>query len=790
MIRESFRIEYDSLMSIYHEYSQRLYSKNLNELNALELQEVVTHVIKNEVIAPYFAEAQKYYSEKRIAIYFSMEFLLGRIVIDALVNTGIFKLSREIFEREGIDINILEEVEDTALGNGGLGRLAACFIESAATTGYPVFGFGLYYKYGLFKQQFDGFDQTELPDDWTENGDPWFEADPEKEEIVRFNNGIIVKAVPYVMPVIGYNTNRTNFTQNVFPLTLWKAVSIDGSNDTVAKISDYLYPNDSTDEGKKLRISQEYFFASATMQRLVKIHLAKHHTLDNFEEYYIFQMNDTHPVLACLEYIRILQENGYTFEQASQKAKKCFAYTNHTVMAEALESWDINLFKQVVPPAIFKIVQDLNQELIDTFIGMDMFKFNQYDIDWRKVQEYELTYDGKIHMSRIACFIGNSINGVAEIHTQILKDTVLHGWYEVYPEKFKNCTNGVTPRRWIRLCNGDFAEFLDTEIGHGWTTNLAELERLDYNKNNPRVIGEFIRSKRSAKRKLAKYIQKHEGIEISPDSIFDCQVKRIHEYKRQLMNAFRILYIYDGLKKGIIINFPYTTFIIGGKAASSYVKAKRIIHLLKDIQDMINNDPDMEGKMKVVFVTNFNVSYGEKIYSAANFSEQISTAGTEASGTGNMKFMMNGAPTIGTMDGANVEIVNETGRRNNYIFGATVDELKGLNYNPSEFMDNSPEMQAIIPYLYGKVAGLKDNYTDLVNDLRYNDQYLVMYDMEDYIYASLRAFYDYQLEQNTGNTRFYTMKALVNVIHSGKFSSDRTINEYATKIWHITPIEK
>ena len=353
MIRESFRIEYDSLKSIYQEYSQRLYSKNLNELNALELQEVVTHVIKNDVIAPYFEEAQKYYSEKRIAIYFSMEFLLGRIVIDALVNTGIFKLSREIFEKEGIDINILEEVEDTALGNGGLGRLAACFIESAATIGYPVFGFGLYYKYGLFKQEFDRFDQTELPDYWAKNGDPWFQADPEKEEIVRFNNGIIVKAVPYVMPIIGYNTNRTNFTQNVFPLTLWKAVAIDGSNDTVASISDYLYPNDSTDEGKKLRISQEYFFASATMQRLVKIHLAKHRTLDNFEDYYTFQMNDTHPVLACLEYIRILQENGYTFEQASQKAKKCFAYTNHTVMAEALESWDVNLFKQVVPPGAY-----------------------------------------------------------------------------------------------------------------------------------------------------------------------------------------------------------------------------------------------------------------------------------------------------------------------------------------------------------------------------------------------------------------------------------------------------
>ena len=357
------------------------------------------------------------------------------------------------------------------------------------------------------------------------------------------------------------------------------------------------------------------------MQKLVKLHLEKHGTLDNFEDYYCFQMNDTHPVLACIEYIRLLEENGYSFEEASRKAKKCFAYTNHTVMAEALESWDVNLFKAVVPSEVFKIIQDLNQELIDTFITMDYFKLNQFDIDWKKIQSYELIYDGRVHMSRIACYIGYAINGVAAIHSEILKESVLHGWYIVYPEKFTNCTNGVTPRRWIRCCNPSLAKLLDSELGPGWTTNLAELERLEYSKASPRILSKFADCKLSAKKALAEYIMVHEGVEISPDSIFDCQVKRIHEYKRQLMNAFRILYIYDGLKNGTVPEFHNVTFIIGGKAASSYTKAKRIITLFKDIQDMINNDPDMAGKMKVVFITNFNVSYGEKIYSAANFSD-------------------------------------------------------------------------------------------------------------------------------------------------------------------------
>jgi len=785
----SFRIEYNNLKRNYEGYSQNIYSKNLSELDVNQLQAVIALVIKEEVIAPYYKKAQSYYSNKKIAVYFSMEFLIGRIVVDALINTGIKKMTTKILADEGVDINILEEVEDTALGNGGLGRLAACFVESAATTGYPVFGFGIYYKYGLFKQQFNGNEQEEVPDDWTRNGDPWFDHNENESVVVKFKD-TKVKAVPYVLPIIGYNKDRLNFNQNVFPLTLWKSEAIEGeSNEMVTKISDYLYPNDSNDEGRKLRICQEYFFASATMQKLVKIHLDKHGTLDNFEDYYCFQMNDTHPVLACIEYIRLLEENGYTFAEASAKAKKCFAYTNHTVMAEALESWDTGLFRSVVPSECFKIIQDLNQELIDSFVKMDYFHYDNdiaREVDWPKVNGYELTYHDRIHMSRIACYVGYAINGVAELHSEILKRDVLHGWYKVYPERFTNCTNGVTPRRWIRCCNPSLARFLDSELGPGWTTNLEELKRLEQLKTDPIILRRFADCKMEAKKALADYVMKQEGVAIDPDSIFDCQVKRIHEYKRQLMNAFRILYIYDGLKKGTITSFYNTTFIVGGKAASSYYKARRIISLFKDIQELVDNDPDMIGKMKVVFVTNFNVSYGEKIYAAANFSEQISTAGTEASGTGNMKFMMNGSPTIGTMDGANIEIVKESGIENNYIFGATVEELKRVRYDSKAFMESSKEMQTVLPYLTD--GSLKGNYHDVIDWVKYEDKYYVMYDLQSYICESLRAFSDYYLEKETGIYRFYTSKALENVIHSGKFSSDRTITEYAQNIWHIDSI--
>ena len=793
---QTYTIDKMTIKTQYLDTARTLFGKDLKELNPYELNAVIADVVKNKVIKPNWENSMNIYSEQRIAVYFSIEFLMGRVVLDVLTNAGLKKITTKIFEEEGIDINCLEEVDDTALGNGGLGRLAACFIESAATMGYPLYGVGLYYKYGLFKQQFDNAgQQIEIPDEWTKNGDSWFEPLYDEAVTVEYQD-TKVKAIPYVMPVIGYNVRRDSFESNAFPLMLWKSEVIEGvTNESAARISDYLYPNDSNDEGKKLRIRQEYFFVSAMLQRVFQIHLQKHGTLDNIEDYYIFQMNDTHPVFGCLEFIRLLKLNGYSFNDAFEKAKKCFAYTNHTIMSEALEKWPIHIFKDMLP-SVFKVVEELNKKLIDELCTKNEFCFSvirdgrvQKHPNWELIRQYEMFSDGVIHMSHIACFVGCKINGVAAVHTEIIKNETLGKWYKLYPEKFNNKTNGVTPRRWLKLANHDLANFLDKHIGNGWTTNLEELEKLEQFKNDNEVLAEYAAVKCMAKRNLISYIEKQEGISIDPESIIDCQVKRIHEYKRQLMNALRILYIYDQLKQGNLPSFYKTTFIIGGKAAAGYHNAKLIIKLIKDIQETINNDPDVNDKIKVVFLTNFNVSYAEKVYAGANFSEQISTAGTEASGTGNMKFMMNGAPTIGTLDGANIEIVEEAGTKNNYIFGATVDELKRIKaiYNHQSFLDANKDMVAILDYLKG-ARNLKGIYWDLANTLLYNDRYYVMYDLRSYIETTLRANSDYATEQRTGDMSYHTRKALKNTAHVGKFSSDRTIQEYSNDIWKLQQV--
>lgn len=795
---QNYEFNRNVLKTLYTNAAQSLFGKKLSELNPYELNAVIAHVVKKDVLAPNFESAMNDYSEKRIAVYFSMEFLIGRIVLDALNNIGILKETACIFSEQGIDIHCLEEMDDPALGNGGLGRLAACFIESAATQGYPLYGVGLYYKYGLFKQQFDDHgNQIEIPDDWTANGEPWLEPFESEAEVVMYKD-TAVKAVPYKMPVIGYNSDKSSFKSNAFPLVLWKAEPIEGvTNESAAKISDFLYPNDSSDEGKRLRIRQEYFFVSATLQRIFKIHLEKHGTLKNIEDYYIFQMNDTHPVLACLEFIRLLKDYGFTFEEAFEKAKKCFAYTNHTIMSEALEKWPIVIFKDILP-SIFKVIEELNWVLINELSEKNDFhtstmKDGKITIvpDWNHIREYELFADGLIHMSRIACFVSRYINGVAAVHSEIIKNETLKKWYELYPEKFNNKTNGVTPRRWIKLANPYLSDFLDNYIGPDWVTNLSNLEQLEKFKNDPKVLHDFAQAKYNAKLELIKYIENHEGISVDPQSIIDCQVKRIHEYKRQLMNALRILYIYDQLKQGNLQNFYKTTFIIGGKAASSYKRAKLIIALIKDIQQMVNNDPEVNDKMQVVFLTNFNVSYGEKVYAGANFSEQISTAGTEASGTSNMKFMMNGTPTIGTFDGANIEIVEEAGLKNNYVFGAGVNDFKNLRsiYNHSLFLSSmSTDLTSLFDYLKGVRPGLHETYWDLVNTLLYDDKYFVMYDLADYIEVTLKANKAYADEQKTGDFTYYTRKGFKNTSHSGKFSSDRTIEQYAKEIWHIKKV--
>ena len=790
---QMYTINQQTLKCQYLESARNLFGKELKDLNPYELNVVIANVVKDKVISSNYEDSKNLYSEKRIAIYFSIEFLMGRIVLDMLNNVGLLKVTNEIFAEEGIDLNCLEEVPDTALGNGGLGRLASCFIESAATKGYPLYGTGLYYKYGLFKQEFDNAgNQIEKPDDWTANGEAWFDALENEAVIVEFQD-TKVKAVPYVMPIVGYNTSEECVNSNVYPLTLWKAESIPGvTNESAAKISDWLYPNDSYDDGKKLRIRQEYLFTSATIQRIFNIHLKKHGTLDNIEDYYFFQMNDTHPVMACLEFIRLLKLNGYLIQEAFEKAKKCFAYTNHTIMSEALEKWPIVIFKDILPN-IFKVVEELNQILIDELIAKDEFCYISFDngrirkdANWELVRPYELFEKGLVHMGRIACFVGNKINGVAAVHTEIIKKDTLNRWYNVYPEKFNNKTNGVTPRRWVKLANPDLANFLDKYVGKEWVTDLSKLEMLEQYKNDSAVLAEFATVKNDAKMSLIEYVQNKEGIRIDENSIIDCQVKRIHLYKRQLMNALRILYIYDKLKKGELPNFYKTTFIIGGKAAAAYAEAKAVISLIKDIQDLVNNDPDVNDKMQVIFLTNFNVSYAEKVYAGANFSEQISVAGTEASGTSNMKFMMNGAPTIGTLDGANIEILEEAGSKNNYIFGATVEELNRIKpiYNHQSFLSANPDLVELIEYLKG-ARNLKGTYWMLANILLYDDRYLVMYDLRSYIETTLKANKDYAKEQQTGDLTFYTRKCLKNTAHSGKFSSDRTIYEYVDDIWRI-----
>lgn len=794
---QTYKNEKAKLKSLYVEVALNLFNKELGQLNPYELNAVIAAVVKRKIMSNW-GKVINLHSEQRVTIYFSMEWLIGKVVLDALNSLGLLEITKNIFKEEGIDIMCLEEVDDAALGNGGLGRLAACFADSAATQGYPMYGVGLYYKFGLFKQTFspDGH-QVEVPDDWTANGDPWSEPNYDEAVIIQYRYTKIM-AVPRYMPVIGYRGNPDHID---LPLKLWMAVPIEGTDGLAAKISDYLYPDDNPDDGKRLRIMQEHFFVSAELRSLVNIHLQKHGHLDNFEEYYIFQMNDTHPVLGCLEFIRILKEHGYTFDEAFEKAKKCFAYTNHTVLSEALEKWPIHIFKDLLPE-LYKVIQEMNMKLIHELLGKKEFHVGQTFAGvpmWNLINQYELFDDrveNLIYMSRIACYVGNHINGVAEVHTGILQDDLLANWYNLYPERFCNITNGVTPRRWIMLANPYLSEFLDKYIGTGWRVNLRELEKLEQYKDNHEVLAELAGVKHKSKVRLAKFIEKHEKnarkepIIVNPEWNFDCQVKRIHEYKRQDMNVLRILYFYEKLKKGELRNFPKTVFIIGGKAAASYGKAKMIIALIKDVQEMVNSDPDVNDKMQVVFLTNYNVSYGEIVYPAANFSEQISTAGKEASGTGNMKFMMNGAPTIGTMDGANIEIVEEASIKNNFIFGADVAELETVvpsMYNHQAVLEAHPELEGLIEYLEGK-RNLRGTYNLLAKDLRGNDKYFVMYDLKRYIDVTLKAFKAYYKEQTTGDLSHYTRKSLKNIAHSGKFSSDRTIQQYAEEIWHIEKV--
>lgn len=745
-----------------------------------------------ELYSQQWSNARGEHLSKRRAAYLSMEFLVGRAVYNNLLCLGIYNEVNEAFSELGLNLADLEVIEDAALGNGGLGRLAACFLDSAATLGLPLDGYGIRYKYGLFRQTIeDGF-QREYIDDWTRYGDPWSVRCDEDTVLIKFN-GQIVKAVPYDMPIFGCKT------ENIGTLRLWQAEPVkefdfetfnnqqylEASKEKVfaEDISRVLYPNDDTNEGKKLRLKQQYFFSAASLTDIIKKHKARFGTLDNLADYISIQLNDTHPVISVPELIRQLVDNeGYTFEKALEIAKKVFNYTNHTVMQEALEKWWIGLVEEVLP-RIYEIIIQINEELIAEMYakGMECAK-----IDRVKIIKGEL-----IHMADMACYASSHINGVAEIHTQILKDSVLADWYSIYPERFLNETNGITQRRWLALCNMELSALITELLGSDeWITDLDKLRALEKYADDEAILRRFIDIKQTKKAQLADFIKAHDGVEVAPGSVFDIQIKRLHEYKRQLLNAFSILWIYYGIKDGSIRNFTPTTFIFGAKSAPGYRRAKAIIKYINEIAKLVSSDPDTKDLIKVVFVQNYNVSYAEKLVAAADVSEQISTAGTEASGTGNMKLMLNGAVTLGTYDGANIEIVQEAGEENNYVFGARVEELEKIvpTYDSRKVFSENKKIKKVVSSLIdgtvsdGGSGDFRELYTSLLDGASWHapDHYYLLGDIESYVETKLRCINDYSSDRLA-----FAKKQWLNMCNAGKFSADRTIADYAENVWAI-----
>ncbi len=717
---------------------------------------------------------------KRKAYYLSAEYLIGRLVYSNLFNLGILDEMKALFAERGVDLAILEDIEDDALGNGGLGRLAACFLDSAASCDIPLSGYGLRYKHGLFKQSFDGKgNQVQTADDWSRNGDPWSFRRTKHTVQIHFPDHT-VNAVPYDVPVIGYGTN------NVGTLRLWQCEPINDLNfddfnnqnygaalaekNKAEDITRVLYPNDSNDEGKRLRIKQQYVLSSASLQDMLRTYKEVHgNDLHAFGEHYAVQLNDTHPAMSIPELIRLLMLEGMSFDEAFPIAQKTFSYTNHTVLSEALEKWPLHLLRSVVP-AIADIICRIDHKLRQEYPGTGLFVINE-DI---------------VHMANLSIFVGSYVNGVAEIHSKILVDDVFNRWYQVFPERFQNKTNGITPRRWLGLCNPELTALIREQVGEDFLKNLDEIALLK-DKIDDQLIGRFNALKHEKKKQLCDIIAKEEGVQLNPDFMFDVQVKRLHEYKRQLMNTLAIVDTYFRLKEGRLPNFQPTAYIFGAKAAPGYRIAKAIIRYTNRVAKMINNDPAVADKMKVVFVHNYNCSYAEHIIPAADISEQISPAGKEASGTGNMKLMLNGAITLGTLDGANVEIAQEAGHENEYIFGHTVEQLNAAKptYNARGIYDTNADLRRALNTLVdGTVEtdnDMKDLFNQLINWGPSSDQYFLLLDYASYFDAKLKANAEYADRLNFGR------KCLMNVASAAKFSSDRTIRQYAKEIWHIEP---
>ncbi len=761
------------------------YNKNIKDATTIELYNATSKAGLKSI-----RDKWEKATTTKSACYFSAEFLIGRLVYSNLLNLGLLDELKELFNKNNIDINVFEEIEDAALGNGGLGRLAACFLDSAATQNIVLNGYGIRYKYGLFKQYFeDGF-QKEMEDDWQAFGDPWSIRKEDEKVKINFKDQSVY-AIPYDTPVIGYSSNTIN------TLRLWQAEAVSNfdfelfneqkydesvkEKNHAEAISKLLYPNDDTEEGKKLRLKQQYFFSSASLQDIIRTYKKKHTDFSNFHNEYAIQLNDTHPVVSIPEFIRILvSEENIEFEEALKIAKKTFAYTNHTIMAEALEKWNVDLFKSIIPDVYEYVV------MIDEALQKEL---TELKIEEDEQEKYLIIDNDTIFMARLAIFATHSTNGVAKIHTEILKDTALNEWYQIYPERFNNKTNGITQRRWLYLSNEELSNFITQKIGDGWITDLDKLKELEKYKDDKDVINKLAEIKYTKKKQLVEYIKKHEGIELNPDFIFDIQIKRLHEYKRQLLNAFSILDIYYGLKDGRIKEFNPTAYIFGAKSAPGYRRAKAIIKFINEIANLVNNDEEVNDKLKVVFVSNYNVSYAEKLIPAADISEQISTAGTEASGTGNMKLMLNGAVTLGTFDGANVEIVEQAGEENNYIFGATVEEVESMRktYIPRQLYKKYPRIAMVVNCLIdgtfddGGNGTFRELYDSLLLGASWHspDNYFILHDFISYCDTKLKANKDYS------NKFEFTQKCFLNIANAGKFSSDRTIKQYASEIWKL-----
>ncbi len=798
-----------------------LYRKTLEEATDQQIFQAVSYAIKDAVVDHWLTTQKEYEKEDPKTLYYlSMEFLMGRALGNNIINLKAYKPVKEALEELGLNLDVIEDQEpDAALGNGGLGRLAACFLDSLATLGYNAYGCGIRYRYGMFKQEIrDGY-QVEVPDNWLVNGNPFELRRPEYTKIVKFggyvnvymdekgrNNFVqedyqSVKAIPYDLPIVGYGNGIVNTLRiwDAEPVECFKLESFDKGDyqraveqeNLARNICEVLYPNDNHYAGKELRLKQQYFFISASVQEAVEKYLRTHDDLHKFHEKVVFQLNDTHPTVAIAELMRILMDEHYfTWEEAWEVTSKTCAYTNHTIMSEALEKWPIELFSRLLP-RIYQIIEEINSRFIRQI--HDKYDNTGVNVD-EKIRKMAIIYDGQVKMAHLAIVTGFSVNGVARLHTEILKNQELKDFYEMYPEKFNNKTNGITQRRFLLHGNPLLADFVTGKIGDDWITDLPQIAKLKVYADDAKAQQEFMNIKYRNKVRLAEYIAEHNGIEVDPRSIFDVQVKRLHEYKRQLLNILHVIYLYNNLKEHPEMDFTPRTFIFGAKAAAGYATAKLTIKLINSVADVVNNDPVINGKIKVVFIEDYRVSNAEIIFAAADISEQISTASKEASGTGNMKFMLNGAVTIGTMDGANVEIVEEVGEENAFIFGLSSEEVINYEqrggYNPNDIFNSDPDIRKVLMQLInGTFAeGDPDLFRPLYNSLLNTqnssraDTYFILKDFRSYAEAHER------IEEAYKDEKRWAKMAMLNVASAGKFTSDRTIKEYVDDIWHLDKV--